>query len=152
MKKVLVAGILLGLSLNLFSQELLNQEPPKRGSVTIGILEGGGSLIGVDIERLVTNQLGLQLGAGIFGFGAGINYHLKPSINSSYFSLQYWSQGFGDSHTQSVVGPSYVYRGKRWFTAQIGLGIPLDKGPAWPSSMAQPPIMLTYAIGAYFPI
>jgi len=152
MKKVLFASLLFGFSLNLFSQQLQSQEPPKGASITIGVLEGGGSLIGIDIEKLIAPKLGLQMGVGLVGFGAGINFHFQPSINSSYMSLQYWNQGIGASHTQSLIGANYVYRGKRWFTAQIGLGVPLDKGPAWPTSMTQPPIMLTYAIGAYFPI
>jgi hypothetical protein len=50
-----------------------------------------------------------------------------------------------------VIGPNLVFRGKKWFTAQIGLGFPVEKGPAFPSSMKQPGVMLTYAIGGYIP-
>ena len=60
-------------------------------------------------------------------------------------------QGIGDSYVQSVAGPAFVYRGKKWFTFQIGLAAPLEKGPAMPLNFEQPPIMLTYSIGAYIP-
>lgn len=126
-------------------------ETPKTASVTIGILQGGGSLLGVDIEKMLFKQMGLQAGLGIYGFGAGINYHFKPSIRSSFLSLQYWHQGFGNSYTQSVIGPSIIFRGKQWFTAQIGLAYVLEYGPAWPSNIQKSPVILTYAIGGYIP-
>ncbi|MDA3891971.1 MAG: hypothetical protein PF517_09955 [Salinivirgaceae bacterium] len=122
-----------------------------RNSVTIGILQGGGSLIGVDFESLITKRIGLQMGLGYVGIGGGIDFHLRPTIRSSFISLQYWYQGFGESHTQSVLGPCFVYRGKKCFTFQIGTGYALEKGPAWPSDKEQPQLMLTYAIGVYIP-
>lgn len=144
--------ILICISTNLFSQEeQVSEQPEKRNSITIGILQGGGSLIGADMEFLLTDRLGVQVGAGLVGFGGGLNYHFKPSIRSSFISLQYWNQGIGDSFAQNAIGPNFVYRGKKWFTAQIGLGVPLEKGPAMPDDFEQPPVMLMYAIGAYIP-
>ena len=144
--------ILICISTNLFSiEEQVSEQPEKRNSITIGILQGGGSLIGVDIEFLLTNRFGIQIGAGLVGFGGGLNYHFKPSIRSSFISLQYWNQGIGDSFAQNAIGPNFVYRGKKWFTAQIGLGVPLEKGPAMPDDFVQPPVMLMYSIGAYIP-
>jgi hypothetical protein len=127
-----------------------DQIEPKN-SVTIGILEGGGSLVGFDYEFLVTKSAGIQAGAGIIGFGASLNIHLKPTIRSTFIALQYWHQGFGTSFTQSLLGPSIVFRAKKIFTGQIGFGFALEKGPAWPERETQPPIMLTYAIGIYLP-
>jgi len=144
--------ILICISTNLFSQEeKVSEQPEKRNSITIGILQGGGSLIGADIEFLLTNRFGIQIGAGLVGFGGGLNYHFKPSIRSSFISLQYWNQGIGDSFAQNAIGPNFVFRGKKWFTAQIGLGVPLEKGPAMPDDFVQPPVMLMYSIGAYIP-
>ncbi len=144
--------ILICISTNLFSQEgQVSEQTEKRNSITIGILQGGGSLIGADMEFLLNDRFGFQIGAGLVGFGGGLNYHFKPSIRSSFISLQYWNQGIGDSFTQNVVGPNFVYRGKKWFTAQIGLGVPLQKGPAMPDDFVQPPVMLMYSIGAYIP-
>jgi len=144
--------IMICISTNLFSQtEQVNEPIEKRFSITIGILQGGGSLIGADLEFLLTDRFGFQVGAGWVGFGGGLNYHFKPSIRSSFISLQYWNQGIGDSFAQNAIGPNFVYRGKKWFTAQIGLGVPLDKGPAMPDDFDQPPVILMYSIGAYIP-
>ena len=151
MKQILIM-ILICISTNLFSQEeQVSEQTEKRNSITIGILQGGGSLIGADMEFLLTDRFGFQIGAGLVGFGGGLNYHFKPSIRSSFISLQYLNQGIGDSFAQNVIGPNFVYRGKKWFTAQIGLGVPLEKGPAMPDDFVQPPVMLMYSIGAYIP-
>jgi hypothetical protein len=140
------------ISTNLFSQtEQVNQQIEKRNSITIGILQGGGSLLGADLEFLLTDRFGFQVGAGLVGFGGGLNFHFKPSIRSSFLSLQYWNQGIGNSFAQNAIGPNIVYRGKKWFTFQIGLGVPLEKGPAMPDDYKQPPVMLMYSIGAYIP-
>lgn len=151
MKRLLFV-ILLTLSISTLFSQVENSETEKKTAITIGILQGGGGLVGTDFEFLLSEQLGLQVGAGLFSFGAGINYHFKPSIRSSFISFQYWNQGFGDSFVQSAVGPSFVYRGKKWFTFQIGIGKTLDKGPAFPANREQPPVMLLYSIGAYIPI
>jgi hypothetical protein len=118
---------------------------------TAGFLEGGGSLVGFDCEMMISKSVSFQLGAGIIGFGLGINKHFKPTIRSSFLSLQYWHQGFGNTYSQSLIGPNIVFRAKKIFSFQIGLGYALGKGPAWPENKTQPPIMLTYAIGCYFP-
>ena len=152
MKKIIFVAFLICISSGMFSQVVENQEIEKNSNLTIGILQGGGSLVGADFETLVSKQVGMQFGAGLVGFGAGINYHFKPSIRSSFISLQYWHQGFGTGYTQSLVGPTYVFRAKKWFTAQIGLGYILGYGPAWPATSAKSPVILMYSIGAYFPI
>ncbi len=152
MRKLIIGFFFLCISSGIFSQVIENQSGEKTRSLTLGVLQGGGSLIGGDFETLMSKQTGLQFGLGLFGIGAGINYHFKPSIHSSFLSLQYWHQGFGPSYTQSILGPTFVYRAPRWFTAQIGLGYVLEHGPAWPSSMPNSNVILLYSIGAYFPI
>jgi len=119
--------------------------------LTVGFLEGGGSLIGADIEFKVSETTGLQVGAGFLGFGAGVNFHIKPTLNSSAISLQYWHQGIGAATTQEIASANYVFRGKSILTAQIGLGAALSKGPAFPENREQPSFMLTYAVGIRFP-
>jgi len=152
MKKLIFATLLLSISLGLFSQVVENQGIEKKSSLTIGFLQGGGSLVGADFETLLSDKFSMQIGAGFVGFGAGINYHFQPSISSSFISLQYWHQGFGTSYTQSLIGPNFVFRAKKWFTAQIGLGYVLGYGPAWPSTAATSPVILMYSIGVYFPL
>ena len=135
-----------------FGQEAQTEKKPNT-AVTLGFLQGGGSLVGVDFEHLVSDRISLQVGVGIIGLGAAINYHLKPSISSSMISLLYWHQGIGNTFTQSLLGPSFVFRAKKLFTASLGLGFALAQGPAWPKDkIDQPPVMLTYSIGIYLPV
>lgn len=122
-----------------------------RSAFTVGVLQGGGSLIGFDLETLITNNLGIQFGAGFLGFGFGLNTHFKQGVRSSFVSFQYWNQGFGNTHTQSIAGATYVFRGKKWFTFQIGGGIPVKFGPAATESLRNNKFILMYSIGAYFP-
>lgn len=132
--------------------EKIVYDDSENAAITIGFLQGGGSLIGLDFEALVTDRVGIQAGAGFVGFGFALNYHFKPTIRSTFLSLTYWHQGIGESFAQSVLGPTIVFRGKRWFTAQIGFGFPLDLGPALENTdYEQPPFMLLYSIGAYIP-
>ena len=152
MKTIVCALIIVCLSFTLKAQGDFKSDYGQHNCLTVGILQGGGSLVGADLEILITRQFGFQLGMGYVGFGGGLNYHLKPSIRSSFLSLQYWNQGIGDSFAQNAIGGTYVFRGKKWFTFQIGLGFPIDKGPAMPDDYVQPPAMLLYSIGAYFPI
>jgi len=153
MKCVFIALVACVLSINLFSQEKdeLEAVNEKRGSLTFGFLEGGGSFFGLDLEFMITDHLSSQIGIGAVGFGAGLNYHIKERINSSFFSLQYWNQGVGSSFVQNAISLNYVFRTKKWFTCQLGLGKPLMAGPAFPVSMEQPSVMLMYAIGGYIP-
>lgn len=63
-----------------------------RASLSVGVLNGGGGLVGADFEALLSNRVGLQLGAGWVSYSVGLNYHLKPGIRSSFLSLSYWHQ------------------------------------------------------------
>lgn len=56
------------------------------------------------------------------------------------------------SFVQNALGPTFVYRGKKWFTAQLGLGKTLSKGSTSPENGTQPPVMLLYSIGGHIPI
>lgn len=134
----------------LHAQIIHYPEPESYSAMSIGFLNGGGGLLGADLEILLNDRVGIQLGAGFVSYGAAINFHLKPGIRSSFVSLQYLNQGTGESFAQNAIGPSFGYRGKRWFTYQLGLAKTLSKGPAFPANREQPSVMLTYSIGAYF--
>ncbi|MFZ4401827.1 MAG: hypothetical protein ACOYO1_17490 [Bacteroidales bacterium] len=124
----------------------------KRNNLTIGLLQGGGSLIGFDYEFMPLSHLGLQAGVGFKGFGCGLNYHFKPWARSSFLSLQYWHQGIDKTYIQSLIGPSYVYRARKIFSCQIGIGFLVEKGADYHSAFKKEvPVMLTYAVGFYFP-
>ncbi len=152
MKKFFCLIFILG-AIQLRAQEATkNVQPEARSALTVGVLKGGGSLVGVDFEFLLTERMGVQVGAGLVGFGAGLNFHIHPSIKSSFVSFQYWNQGIGDSFAQNAFGPNLVYRGKRGLSAQIGFAVPMKRGPALPSDFVQPHLMLTYALGIYLPL
>lgn len=150
-QKADIQKIIYGEGSNNSSQEDSSKIPFSNTALTIGLLEGGGSLIGVDCEFLVYKNIGFQLGIGAVGYGAGLNIHFKPTTQSSFISFMYWHQGLGDSFTQSSFGPAYIFRARKLFTAQIGIAKTLEKGPGYPEDMDFPPVMLTYAIGIYLP-
>jgi len=151
MKNLMLLVILCGLTTSLYAQWEPEEELMETKAVTVGFLNGGGALVGADMEFLVTDRLGLQVGAGFIAFGGAINYHFKPTIRSSFVSLQYWNQGIWNSFSQNAIGPAFVFRGKKWFTFQLGVAAILERGPAMPSGYEDVPVMLTYSIGAYFP-
>ena len=138
----------------LFSVQLMAQRVPseKKMSISAGFLQGGGGLVGADLEYLFSDHFSVQAGAGLISCGAAINYHFKPFINSSMLSLSYWHQGFGDAYTQSVVGPVYTFRAPKVFQFQIGMGYRVNEGPSLPEANKKVPVMLLYSIGVYFPL
>lgn len=138
----------------LFSVQLMAQRVPseKKMSISAGVLQGGGGLVGADFEYLFSKHFSVQAGAGLLSCGAAVNFHFKPYINSSMLSLSYWHQGFGNAHTQSVVGPVYTFRAPKVFQFQIGMGYRVDEGPALNPDYSNTKFMLLYSIGVYFPI
>ena len=156
MKKSLFVILLSAIPVLLMSQDLSEGAPiaplsDKRAAVTVGLLQGGGSLVGFDLEYLVAPKIGLQAGLGYIGFGGGINFHLKPAINSSFISLAYWHQGIGEKFAQDAVGGVFTFRAGKLLSASLGLGVPLSRGPALDPDFEQPPVMLLYSIGIYLP-
>jgi hypothetical protein len=171
--KLLLSLFCICLSFGLSAQLLPEPESVKTSCFTVGYHQGAGSLIGVDFESVIVNQWSAQIGTGFYGFGGGLNYHLTNIFRSSYYNyirssfvgIHYWRQGaddsylqlseldkgFRDSHTQTLIGPNFVYRGRKWFTAQIGLGYILDKGPRYVGKADQKFVPM-YSIGVYYPL
>ncbi len=156
MKKLFLLALFVLSSISIIAQDAigsgLTSPPEKKAAVTVGFLQGGGALIGADFEYLVSPKVGLQACLGYIGFGAGVNYHLKPAINSSFVSLAYWHQGIGDTFAQDAIGSVFTFRASKILSASLGLGIPLSRGPALDIDFEQPPVMLLYSIGIYFPL
>ncbi|MFB6319871.1 hypothetical protein [Saccharicrinis sp. FJH54] len=160
MKKILLLCILITINLHSFSVSPSGKS--ENTIVTVGIMQGGGSLLGVDVEQRVANRIGIQLGGGFLGYGGGVNYHLQPGIRSSCLSLQYIHQGYSKYGSNfrrntlltenSALTASYVYRARKWFTCQIGLAYSIDPDDRdWTYETSHVPIFLMYSMGAYLP-
>ena len=151
MKKFTAVFIVTLFAVPLWSQYVNYEDPiPERGAWTIGFLNGGGGLLGADLEILLSEKVGIQGGIGLFSYGAGINYHLNyGGVRTSFINLGYWHQGIGDTYVQSMAGPSYIFRARKIFQLQLGLGAVLDTGPAHQGE--EVPVMLLYSAGIYLP-
>ena len=141
----------------LFDSQIQQPSAPvgriERTSLNVGAFMGGGGLIGADLEFLVGNRGGVQLGVGLPSFGFGINYHFKPYINSSFMSLQYCHIGFGENNVAATIGPMFVFRAKKIFQAGLGWGAVVSKGPLWSDAYKDNVNMLLHVnIGLYFPL
>jgi hypothetical protein len=82
----------------------------KRFCLTLGVLEGGGSILGFDLEIPFSKIISLQGGAGLFGYGAGIDIHLRPTMRSFHSNigirelLKHILKACWDPHLFFVVG------------------------------------------------
>jgi hypothetical protein len=145
--KAIIAIALLIFSLKSIAQ-VNNQSPEEKIMMSVGIGHGGGSIVGADLEFGLGNRFGAQIGLGYPGIGAGLNFHSKPTLRSSFLSLQYIQAGYSLSRCVSAVGPVFVYRGKKWFTFSVGYVIEVQN--TFNSNISGTGIVL--AIGGYFPI
>ncbi|VBB48343.1 exported hypothetical protein [uncultured Paludibacter sp.] len=118
-------------------------------AVSAGFGMGGNSIFGADLEVMVLPRFSAQLGAGFWGFSGGINYHIYPTVSSSFFSFQAWQSGFGNRYKAIYAGPSFQYRANKLFQAGIGVGYQINKSPNYnPQNKA----LLTVNLGIYFPL
>ena len=153
MKKIILLFTLSFIGLNNVNAQNLDTIPETTNKFTVGIFQGGGSIVGFDFEQLITKNVGLSVGAGFLAYGASVHYHFKPSITSSSLAINYWHQGLGTSYVQSVFGPSYVAKLSKRFSAQLGLGGIIDKGPLFSEAYKntnEPDFLLIYSLGVYF--
>ena len=148
MKKVLFILILLGSVLvTSYSQgvdiEFTNK---KENAITIGLFNGG-SLLGAELETLISGKVGAHIGLGFIGACLGLNYHMKPTTNSSFVSIELRNQGVGEIFTDLSLGLGYVIRYKG-ISAQVGAAYILKNGPntidGWNTKNIVPQISLGY--------
>jgi hypothetical protein len=151
-KNILLFIFLSFLGLKSYGQPEKKDFNAKSSIATVGFLQGGGSLVGIDFEQLIYNKIGVSVGFGFLAYGASFHYHIKPKINSSSIAFNYWHQGIGTNYVQSLIGPSYVFRLKKILSFQIGVGSLIDKGPNYKNAFGtqKQDILLIYSIGLYF--
>lgn len=147
MKKLLLLFIAALISVQVMAQRVPSE---KKTTISAGVLMGGGGIVGANFEYMPAKHFSFDVEAGLVSFGAGLNYHFKPYINSSMLSVVYWHQGVGDSYVQSVVGPVFTYRAPKVFQFQAGFGFKAGEGPN--AIEDGPDFMLLYSIGVYFPL
>ncbi len=171
MKWSIVLFLLTQVSFSGFSQVESPSIPTN--CISIGLGNGGGSLLGIDYELIAADFIGIQGGLGfspfgegltlryqetlgLFSFGPGlsadcsINYHFRPGARSSMVGISYWYR-FGNHKddgyfVQSIIGASFVYRAPKWFTIQAGLGHSTSK-----YFEGDPKLFLLFSMGAYIP-
>ena len=125
----------------------------ERIAVNFGAFMGGGGLIGFDFGGLISNRIGLQAGAGLPSFSIGLNYHLRPYINSSFFSLKFSQLGFGNNHIATTIGPGFDFRARRIFQAGIDFGYVVRKGPNFYNAFNEDThILFNFRVGLFFPL
>ena len=118
--------------------------PETRSATTFGVLQGG-SLLGFDHERLVSDRVGLQVGGGAIGFDTGVTYHYRrgsSGARSRNVFLGFWHLGGTHDHL-GLVGITHVWRSGRPFTAQLGVGARVySHGADW-----DVPVAAIYSMG-----
>ena len=89
----------------------------------VGYQIGGYTLIGIDYEVRIDDFLGLHLGAGFFGYTAGIKIHTTPLKNSPFFNINFKDGGFG------LINVAGVEFGGRWvFSKKSDFGLHYQVG------------------------
>lgn len=136
--------------------EVPKLEKIKKQSFTLGFLNGGGSLVGLDYQALLgSSNVALQIGAGFIGWDIGVNYYFEPDMHSEYLSFAYWSQGGGDRYVK-YLGVTYGFKAFGWLNGQIGLGYTLEVSEGMAEALEDagaaemPDVLLLYSIGVYF--
>lgn len=88
--KTLLATLLLLATFELAGQDYYEDRKTPLPSIepttciTVGILQGGGSLLGADLEVLLSDHFGAQVGGGLVGFGGGLNFHLNRASEALF--------------------------------------------------------------------
>ena len=122
-------------------------------SISLGLMNGG-SLIGIEYERLLFNRFGVTAGCGLLGFNGGINFHLKEDINSHYIHLGTVNMGTLDYYFR-YAELSANFRVFKLVELSIGFGYTLGLSDSYSENYNDnfdtdpPDYFLTYSIGLY---
>jgi len=100
MKKLIITilFILFGFAISAQQAATAPDKSDKNQAIAIGVgYPFGGSLLGVEYERRLFDQLAFTAGAGVIGFGGGLNYHFDKSLDSSFLHVGVSDMIPGDS-------------------------------------------------------
>ena len=128
--------------------------PEKRNLIVIGYQIGGYSLIGVEYEIRFPGYVGLNMGAGLFGYTGGVKMHTSKRKNSPFFCLAWKDAGWGFLNGLAIeFGGRWIWSKSKDFglLAQGGLLLINYIDPVYEQelygSIGAPPAMLSLGIG-----
>jgi hypothetical protein len=124
----------------------------KAARVAIGgdlSMDGAYPTISAEAEVLLAqNRWGALARVSRRDLSAGVTFHLKPRLNSSFVSLQYQHKSIGiASQSIGMVMPMFTYRAKKYFQAGAGIGSIVYKDAL--SDVRLGTLMATVYLGAY---
>lgn len=128
--------------------------PENRNVIVIGYQIGGYSLLGVEYEIRLPGYVGVNIGAGLFGYTGGVKMHTGKRKNSPFFCLAWKDSGWGMLNGLSLeFGGRWIWSKSKDFglLAQGGLLFihyidPVAEQELY-GSIGAPPAMLSLGIG-----
>jgi len=81
--------------IGIFSSSLWAED----GNIACGYQVGGNSMVGISYEDRVSSTIGLHIGGGYAGAGAGVRIHFSNETLSPYLDLNWKDAGFGQIET-----------------------------------------------------
>lgn len=104
-----------------------------RHLVAVGYQIGGLTYAGIEYELRLDEYLGVNIGAGIKGYTAGLKIHTNPRRNSPFVHVNYKDRGFGSLGIGALeLGGKVPFSRKEnfGFHGQLGLGKVLTGYPS----------------------
>ena len=123
---------------------------PAGHTITVGVLQGGGALLGFDFEQRLARHFGIQVGAGVIAVGGGITWYPTPGIRRNHWYVGYSHEGIARDYSLSIVGLTHVWRSEHRLSWQLGAGARVGNVPD-ASHSRDVTIILLYSIGACLP-
>ena len=120
---------------NSFTPPPCMMEMPKYNSISFNFL-GTGSYIGFSYERIIKNRIGLEIGLGLLGIGAGVTYYPFYIRTLGGFSpytgikTTFNTRGSGDKKNVT-----YIPFGLTYFT-RSAFAFGIDIGPSYQTNFS----------------
>lgn len=125
-----------------------------RHIIAVGYQIGGLTYAGIEYELRLDEYLGVNIGAGIKGYTAGLKIHTSPRRNSPFLHINYKDRGFGSLGIGALELGGKVPFSRRenfGFHGQLGLGKVLTGYPSTEfrnfSHRPVPAFLLTLGLG-----